>query len=150
MSRLPTPNERQVKRSVENALSSGKIFLHINLAEGGVDVPQSFSGDETLTLSLSRRFPDIQLQLTPITLKAKLSFGGERYPCVIPYSSIFGIANPNEEEQEWFPAAAPNLFAPPVETLTVDGPIDAEPSSDVATVSRDEPALERPILTLVK
>ena len=57
MSRLPTPNERQVKRSVENALSSGKIFLHINLSEGGVDVPQSFLGDETLTPQSEPKIP---------------------------------------------------------------------------------------------
>ena len=150
MSRLPTLNERQVKRSIENALSSGKIFLHINLSEGDVDIPRSFLGDETLTLSLSRRFPDIQLQLTPITLKAQLSFAGERYPCVIPYSSIFGITSPNEEEQEWFPAAAPNLFTPPVETLTVDGALEATPSSNVSAVSNDKQKLERPTLSLVK
>ncbi len=78
--------------ALQQFLDDGKTMVYLDSRAPGVDVPESLRDNANLRLNLSRRFPR-PLAVTADGVDAVLTFGGEPYRCIIPFTAIFGMFN---------------------------------------------------------
>jgi len=85
--RLPTKQEREVKKAVESLLEDGKTAVLIIPSSEGVRIPENLYKHKIVQLHLSKRFAG-ELLLGQTEIKTTLSFGNTLFDCVIPYNAI--------------------------------------------------------------
>lgn len=108
MNRLPTLTERRKRTRIEDELKKGKLLVHLDPRDETVDVPPHLKEQPTLGLNFSHQFPFANTTVGPLSISASLSFGGERYLCVVPFRSIFCITQTSTHHQEWFAESLPH------------------------------------------
>jgi stringent starvation protein B len=81
----------QLRRILEDALSRGKVYIHVNALAEGVDLPQALMGRERVPLVVAWRAPDINLDLGEDQIMATLRFSSEPYRCVIPWGAVLAV-----------------------------------------------------------
>lgn len=105
--RFPTPAERARRARLIEMLDEGKVLLQVAPRHPEVDLPDHLRGELVVGLAISRRFGLRVLELGPLAVKAELSFGGERYLCVLPWLSIFSMKSYVTDAQAFFPESVP-------------------------------------------
>lgn len=78
----------QVREALITRLDQGITQLHVDTTREGVDLPESQRGLVQLVLNLSPQMLD-RMSLDEDALRARLSFGGVRSPCVIPWEAVY-------------------------------------------------------------
>ena len=107
MNRLPTLTERRKRTRIEDELKKGKLLVHLDPRDSMVDVPEHLRSQPALGLNFSHQFPFANTTVGPLSISANLSFGGERYLCIVPFNSIFCITQTSTRHQEWFAESLP-------------------------------------------
>ncbi len=105
--RLPTPSEREKRRRLNALLAEGLVTIHLNPRCEGVELPEHLMDQPSVSLNLSHRFALKTFEIGPLSIRAGLSFGGTRFLCQLPWSSIFGLVQEGQEPllfPEEFPA----------------------------------------------
>lgn len=155
MSRLPTLTERKKRIQVEQELQKGKVLVHLDPRNPDVDVPDNLREQPVLALNFSHQFPFANIEIGPVFLSASLSFGGERYHCKVPYSSIFCLTQTTSRKQHWFADSLPNELQTWLNSAEAAKP--DQPESDDASIPfadrLNEPSKDvkaAPRLTLVE
>jgi stringent starvation protein B len=72
----------------------------------GVQVPDNHKGKEDLRLVLNLNFRR-SISTLPDGIQAELLFGGEPFPCWIPYESLWAVYNPDTGEGYLWPGKSP-------------------------------------------
>ncbi len=152
--RFPDPQEREKRARLIEMLEVGKVMVYVNPARPGVDLPPHLQGQIAVPLNLSRRFQLETFEIGPLSVKASLSFGGERYLCVVPYGAVFGLYGHEDGTRLVFADAVPAEVAivEPAEGAR-EQPAETAPEASAETGQPDEsPTAEqraRPALRLV-
>ena len=81
----------QIRQVLEDALSRGKVYIHVNTRVDGVDLPQVLLGRERVPLVVAWRAPNINLDLGEEHIAATLRFSGEPYRCIIPWHALLAV-----------------------------------------------------------
>ncbi len=96
--RLPSQSERLKRAKLIYLLDDGVVSIGVITGAPGVDLPASRDGHIFSTLNLSRAYNLDTFDVGLTEIKASLSFGSERYLCVIPWDAVFeieGAAHPS-------------------------------------------------------
>lgn len=152
MDRLPTSEERRKRALIESGLGKGKLLVHFDPRDAGVEVPEAFKSEPVLALNFSHHFPFANTSLTPLALEATLSFSGERCWCAVPYGAIFCITQVSNSEQQWFPESLPEELRSAINGEVKDGLVesDSEALHDLAEKPSAHPVVKGSHLKLVK
>ncbi|MFN3196973.1 MAG: ClpXP protease specificity-enhancing factor SspB [Bradymonadia bacterium] len=105
--RFPTESERAKRAKLDTMLADGLVYVHLDARPEEVEVPDHLKGEMTLTLSLSRKFRLETFELGPLAVRVSLSFNGERFPCVLPWSRIFAFTSEITGERVVYPEDLP-------------------------------------------
>ncbi len=103
--RFPTTEEREKRQKLIELIDQGLIALTLDPRQEEVVVPEHLKKGPRLLLNLSRNFHLPTLEFEPLCIKASLSFGGQRFLCVLPYQAIYMVQR--GEEVYFFPESAP-------------------------------------------
>jgi stringent starvation protein B len=76
------------KTVLEQFLSQGLVFLHIDATMPGVRVPSDYIGDAALALKFSHKFHRHDLVITDAFIAQTLSFGKEEFYVKVPLKAI--------------------------------------------------------------
>lgn len=124
--RFPDPSEREKRARLIEMLDVGKVMVYVDPRRPGVDLPIHLRGQVAVPLNLSRRFGLDVFEIGPLSVKASLSFGGERHLCVLPYRAIFGYYGHSDGSRLVFADSVPP------EVAVVEGERDEGRSSGAA------------------
>ena len=69
-------NQEQLQQALEDALSRGKVYIHINPRLGGVELPEHLMDRQSVPLVIAWQAPGIDLVLGDDRIEATLRFGG--------------------------------------------------------------------------
>ena len=138
--RLPTK-----RACLEHLMDQGKVLVHINARLPGVILPAHLEGQAVVPLNLSHLFNLDVFELDDETVRANLSFQGERFLCVLPWPSIFAISSHETGESHVFPSDIPPELVSTMATILGD-----ETTSEVEVPEPAPPKRGPPKLTLVK
>ncbi len=146
MDRFPTAAERARRERLIELLDEHLVMVHLDARVEGVRVPEVHAQSPALALNLSRRFGLEIFELGPLTVRASLAFGDERFTCEVPYAAIWALSTREEGLVAFFPDSAPPEV---LEGLKREAEItDAEPSEE--TEEPDPDPGGPPFLRLVK
>lgn len=95
--------------ALEYLLGFGKVMLHLDARKPAVEVPPHLKHQPNLALNLSYRFNIPDLQITDAAAQASLSFQGQRFFCVLPFSAIFALSIDQTATYLWLPEVPPEL-----------------------------------------
>ncbi len=148
-SRFPTETERARRRALDALLDEGLVYVHLDARRPGVVVPDHLAGDAALVLKLSHRFHLDTFEVGPLDVTASLSFGGQRFCCVLPYEAMFAFSTDEQPFVAFYPDAAPEEVT---DALAVAIRAAPEPAPAPAPEPTDEQVEHkpRPVLRLVK
>lgn len=162
--RFPDQAERDKRAQLIALLDDGLVRVHLDARRDGVDLPEHLRGDLMLSLNLSRRFQLEMFEVGPLAVKASLSFGGERYPCVLPYRAIWRLESRETGEVALFEDTVPPelLAAAEAAEAAASEALEGETSGQAAAPAaqptsqspapepEQAPAASRPTLRIVK
>ena len=110
--RFPSESERQKRARLIELLDTGVVLVNLDPRVEGADVPTQFRQQPVLGLNLSRRYHLDVFEVGPLAVKASLSFGGDRYLCVLPWTAIFSMsAQADGTSESWPESFPPELLA---------------------------------------
>jgi len=81
----------EYRRLLDAALAQGKVYVHLDARVAGVDLPEGLVGQKRVPLVLSRRYPQIELDLGDEAIAATLRFKGVPHRCRIPWVALLAI-----------------------------------------------------------
>ncbi|MGC6415925.1 MAG: ClpXP protease specificity-enhancing factor SspB [Bradymonadia bacterium] len=105
--RFPTEAELSKRRVIQDLLQSGMITIQLDPRRAGVSVPAEYASQAALTLNLSHAFRLDVFEFGAFSIKANLSFSGDRHLCVLPYESIYAVVSQAEGKHLLFPEDVP-------------------------------------------
>ena len=114
----------EYRRLLDAALAQGKVYIHLDARVAGVDLPESLVGQKRVPLVLSRRYPQIELDLGDEAIAATLRFKGVPHRCRIPWVALLAILPTAPVPGFDLPSAespAKQSSAPQLEVLEGDG-----------------------------
>jgi stringent starvation protein B len=82
-------------------LAQGLCTVHLDARQDGVRVPPALRGMDALPLTLSYRFPAVDLLIDEQHVAATLTFGGLPFRCVLPWSAIWACTARGGVGQAW-------------------------------------------------
>ena len=144
--RFPTAAEVRKRELIAELLDESLVSIQLDPRRDGVDVPAAYRDQPALCLNLSHSFHLDVFEIGRFSIEASLSFGGARYHCVLPYSSIYSIECTALERHYFFPEDVPvELDIGPLKTVmddtqASDDGLDAEPgkrAEHVSTIDED-------------
>ena len=74
--------------------NEGRVMLCMDATHDGVDVPRRFSGDTGLMLVLNNTMPQ-PIHILADSVASELRFGGIPHYCIIPYTALWSVFNPD-------------------------------------------------------
>ena len=105
--RFPTEAELSKRRVIQDLLQSGMSTIQLDPRRAGVSVPAEYASQAALTLNLSHAFRLDVFEFGAFSIKASLSFSGDRHLCVLPYQSIYAVVSQAEGKHLLFPEDVP-------------------------------------------
>jgi stringent starvation protein B len=73
------------------------VMVHLDARRRGVRVPQAHAENPALALNLSYRFGIPDLEIDESGVSASLSFGGNRFHCVMPWRAVFAMRSHTDD-----------------------------------------------------
>lgn len=92
MTHTPLPEKADVIRRLLEL--EGRVMVCLDATQKGVDVPRRFGHDAGLMLVLNRSMPQ-PIHIRPDAVVSELRFGGIPHYCVLPYTAIWSVFNPD-------------------------------------------------------
>ncbi|MBM65474.1 MAG: hypothetical protein CMH55_04475 [Myxococcales bacterium] len=129
----------EYRRLLDAALAQGKVYIHLDARVAGVDLPEGLVGQKRVPLVLSRRYPQIELDLGDEAIAATLRFKGVPHRCRIPWVALLAIL--------------PTAPVPGFDLPSADGPAKQAEAPQLQVLEGDgtgEKKKERPRLRLVQ
>lgn len=132
-------------------LEYGKVMVHLDARRDGVEVPRHFRVDSHLRLNLSHHFGYSDFVVDESSARCSLSFGGQPFFCVLPWSSVFAMTSHREPLGFLWPEDLPPELANSLEMFPVEAPTAAPKLHMVSTTQAPEAAdivvagAERPV-----
>lgn len=128
-----TPEGKAKRDAFIAMLNEGMTMLHLDARAERVDVPTRFHRDFHLRLNFSYRFQLSTFIVEEDAITASLSFSGETYLCVIPWSAVFGMTSHVSGETRVWAEHMPSELLRQAEALAEAVlPADAgEPEDDI-------------------
>jgi stringent starvation protein B len=102
-------NQEQLQQALEDALSRGKVYIHINPRLEGVELPEHLMDRQSVPLVIAWQAPGIDLVLGKERVEATLRFGGEPFRCCVPWAALLAIVADHAGAQVQEPAQEPEL-----------------------------------------
>mgnify|MGYP001197813889 FL=1 len=92
----------ELRDALEDALSRGKVYVHLNPKIDGVILPSHLMDRDSVPLVMAWQAPGIDLVLGVERIEATLRFGGKPFRCCIPWRSLLAIVadHPGEADRE--------------------------------------------------
>jgi stringent starvation protein B len=91
------------------------LHIHLDPRRPGVVVPRQVSSQPSLTLAVAHaglRIAIPDLVVDDEGIRATLSFGNQPFACVIPWSAVYGLADPTGKGSVYKEDAPPDLPPP--------------------------------------
>ncbi len=137
------PSAPDKRRTLEALLARGPVLVHVDARRSEVAVPPRFRADPSLVLKfgygLTPAIPDLAVDDTGIS--GTLTFGGQPFLCVLPWTSVYAAMVEGEQRGTVWPEDVPE------DVLTGAGeappPTPAATSPAVPAVTKDEPRPKR-------
>lgn len=95
------------KELLVRLLDRGKVMIHLDARQEGVDVPEQYTDDADLRLNISYRFQYGDLAVSDSEVRTTLSFSGRAHTCRIPLDAVFAMFSHVSGESFFFPTDAP-------------------------------------------
>ena len=86
--------------------TEGRAMLCLDATQKGVDVPRRFGNDCGLMLVFNREMPQ-PIHILPDSIASELRFGGVPHYCVIPYTALWSVFNPDTQHGMIWPDSMP-------------------------------------------
>jgi stringent starvation protein B len=115
----------QKRKLVEQLLEQGPILVHIDARGDSVEVPEQFRSQARLVLRFGYRLspPIVDLEVGEDAIHGTLTFGGQPYTCVVPWSALYAVIAESDGQGTVWPEDVPD------EILEELGMASAAPSS---------------------
>ena len=120
------------KKTLESLMSRGPVLVHVDGRRGDVSVPARFRADPSLVLRFGYNLtPAIaDLEVTDELIAGTLTFGGQPFRCVLPWTAVYAAMVEGEQRGTVWPEDVPEdmvtgageAAAPPVASAVVDEP----------------------------
>jgi len=81
----------ELRDALEDALSRGKVYVHLNPNIDGVVLPSHLMDRDSVPLVMAWQAPGIDLVLGVERIEATLRFGGKPFRCCIPWRALLAI-----------------------------------------------------------
>ncbi len=140
--RFPTADERDKRERLDALLAQALVYVHVDARHERVEVPDHLKGEAALVLKLSLRFGLETFDVGPLEVVAGLSFGGERFRCVLPYAAVFAYSTDEQPFVAFFPDSAPAELKQAIATVRPTEEAGSPPEVDGET--EDEPLRDPP------
>lgn len=125
------------RKSFLAMLEHGLTMLHLDARVTGVDVPTRFRGDAHLRLNFSLKFQLATFIIGDEGVEASLSFDGQPYRCVIPWTAVFGMTqNGTGDARVWPEDFPPELVQAAAAMLPAEAPEDEDEVLPVGSAAR--------------
>ena len=86
--------------------NEGRVMVCLDATKKGVDVPRRFGSDSALMLVLNVNMPQ-PIHILPDSVASELRFGGIPHYCVIPYTALWSVFNPDTNHGVLWPDSLP-------------------------------------------
>ncbi|MBF0183743.1 MAG: hypothetical protein HQM06_05040 [Magnetococcales bacterium] len=86
--------------------SEGRAMVCLDATRKGVDVPRRFSNDPGLMLVFNVTMPQ-PIEIMPHCVASELRFGGIPHYCVIPFTAVWSVFNPDTNHGMVWPDEMP-------------------------------------------
>ncbi|MEO5363151.1 MAG: ClpXP protease specificity-enhancing factor SspB [Magnetococcus sp. DMHC-8] len=137
----PLPDKASVIRLLLE--TEGRVMVCLDATRKGVEVPRRFCTDPGLMLVFNINMPQ-PIEILPEHLASELRFGGIPHYCVVPYTAIWSIFNPDTHHgliwPEEMPAEVRATHGVMQLPLTLPPGWDARPVQPAAAPVADCPA----------
>ena len=120
------------KKTLESLMSRGPVLVHVDGRRGDVSVPSRFRADPSLVLRFGYNLtPAIaDLEITEELIAGTLTFGGQPFRCVLPWTAVYAAMVEGEQRGTVWPEDVPEdmvtgggeATAPPVPPSVEDAP----------------------------
>lgn len=96
------------KRVAEALLLQGDLYIHLNAAAAGVDVPENLAVDDRLVLQvgLDMPVPIPDLRVDEHGVAGTLSFNRQPHACYVPWDAVFALSDSEGRGMVWDEAIA--------------------------------------------
>ncbi len=84
----------------------GRVMVCLDATQRGVEVPRRFGTDQGLMLVFNKTMPQ-PIEMLPDCIASELRFGGIPHYCVIPYTAIWSVFNPDSNHGMVWPDFMP-------------------------------------------
>ena len=126
-------------------------MVHLDPRSEGVVVPEWFKSDPALRLNIAYGFNLPSLDIDEEGIYAVLSFGGQNHGCTVPWSAVFAITLPQDQQdgQVW-PSSLPKELLEPITAVeAASKEVEAAKSGPQLRVVQAEEAEVTPVLKAV-
>ena len=104
MEEAPLPNKASVIRLLLEA--EGRVMVCLDATQKEVDVPRRFCTESGLMLVFNSTMPQ-PIHIEADTIASELRFGGIPHYCIIPYTAIWSVFNPDTNHGMVWPDSVP-------------------------------------------
>ena len=124
-------NAPDKRRTLEHLLARGPVLVHVDARRAEVAVPARFRADASLVLRFGYNLqPAINdLTVDDDAIAGTLTFGGQPFRCVLPWSAVYAAMVEGEQRGTVWPEDVPE----DVLTGSGESPTGAVPSAPTAT-----------------
>jgi stringent starvation protein B len=129
--RFPTADERDKRQRLDALLADALVYVHVDARDERVQVPEHLKGEAALVLKLSHRFGLETFDVGPVEVVASLSFGGDRFRCVLPYAAVFAYSTDEQPFVAFFPESAPAELTEAIASVRSESEVPPEPDAEV-------------------
>jgi stringent starvation protein B len=95
---------------VQQLLDQGPILVHIDARADSVEVPEQFRNQARLVLRFGYRLspPIVDLDVGEDAIRGTLTFGGQPYPCAVPWSALYAVIAESDGQGTVWPEDVPD------------------------------------------
>jgi stringent starvation protein B len=97
------------KRTVESLLARGPVLVHVDARRAEVSVPARFRADPSLVLRFGYQLspPISDLTIDEEAIGGTLTFGGQPFRCVLPWTAVYAAMVEGEQRGTVWPEDVP-------------------------------------------
>ena len=123
------------KKTLESLMSRGPVLVHVDARRAEVSVPQRFRADASLVLRFGYQLqpPISDLEVTDELIAGTLTFGGQPFRCVLPWTAVYAAMVEGEQRGTVWPEDVPE------DMVTAQADVPATPAAVAPTAVEDAP-----------
>jgi stringent starvation protein B len=108
------------QKTMEALLARGPVLVHIDARRAEVSVPARFRADASLVLRFGYRLEPkiVDLDVSDAGISGTLSFGGQPFHCVLPWTAVYAAMVEGEQRGTVWPEDVPEDVLTNTDALT--------------------------------